>query len=185
MDLSASPGEASWRSGPRELQSIYGAAMVSAAPDVRSWDVKARVMLVLLGVVLIGAVLAVVVLRDGGTPPGTAAAAAEATEVEGRTERGDVLAETDRARLEAGLASEDLVALTAVLAPALAQAYGGTGGASLPAGSSVQLDAALFEPDGDEASVPMEVSGPEPGRWLLLLVREPGGPWLTVGTSAL
>ena len=135
---------------------------------------KARGLLAVLVVLAVVSVV-VVLLRGGGEVPAAAAGAANGVEV---------LAMPDRARLEMGLASADEAALSAVLAPDVAAAYGSSGDASLPAGSTVRIEAARFKAMGDEATVPMEVFGPQPGRWLLLLIREPGGPWLTLGTRA-
>lgn len=137
-------------------------------------SVRARWLVAVLAVLALLALLLLLV-RGGGTPKVAAANA--------RAGRGEVLAVSDQTRLEQGLARSGPV-LGEVLAPAVAAAYAGTDGAALPGGSSVRLDAALFRADGDRATVPMEVSGPDPGRWVLLLAREPGGPWLAYGTRA-
>lgn len=51
----------------------------------------------------------------------------------------------------------------------------------LPDSSTITLDENRFSATGDLASVPATVSGPDPGQWLLLLVREDDN-WQIYGT---
>jgi hypothetical protein len=90
----------------------------------------------------------------------------------------------DVAVLEAGLASIDPAVEAKALTAALRTKSNLAAEPLLPAGSRVTIDAGKATRYGDVARVPATVTGPRPGRFMLLLIRA-GGSWLLYGTEQL
>jgi hypothetical protein len=85
-------------------------------------------------------------------------------------------------RLERGLDAQGLAAQAIVLADSIRSQVVSRGRPFLPSGSRVHIEAATFEVRSPEtATVDAMVTGPMPGKWLLLLVRQ-GGNWQLIGT---
>lgn len=92
-----------------------------------------------------------------------------------------VLSSANTKQLEGGLVSDDRASVESVLPLALRDAYAAKPWQMLPKGSSLVIDRSKLVVAGDLASVPATVTGPEPGRWLLLLIRD-GDHWAAYGT---
>jgi hypothetical protein len=83
--------------------------------------------------------------------------------------------------LETALVSNRLAAVESVLATAVRSPYSAKPWAMLPPGSRLSVDGSHLVVTGSLASLPATVTGPKPGKWLLLLVREQG-VWRVYGT---
>ena len=84
-----------------------------------------------------------------------------------------------------GIAAPTVTSQATVVAVEVRHAFETRGKLLLPAGSHVSINQATFrELSGQLATVDAVVSGPAPGHWQLVLVRE-SGQWLLVGTRRL
>lgn len=87
------------------------------------------------------------------------------------------------ASIEQGLPSQDPAVVAAVLAPAVRAAYLRNPAPLLPAKSLLRLDQAHAEhTDADLERVPARVTGPTPGNWVIIVVRQ-DGQWTVLGTA--
>ena len=85
-------------------------------------------------------------------------------------------------RLEKGITSPTVVSQSNVIATELRSQFDSRGKPLLPAGSHVSINDATFHAlSAQLATVDAVVSGPDPGRWQLVLVRE-AGRWLLLST---
>jgi len=88
-------------------------------------------------------------------------------------------------RLEKGITAPTVTSQASVVAVEVRHAFEARGKPLLPAGSHVSINQATFhELSAQLATVDAVVSGPAPGRWQFVLVRE-SGQWLLVGTRKL
>ena len=92
-----------------------------------------------------------------------------------------VLSTSNAKQLEVGLVSGQPSSVERVLAPAIRDAYAAKPWKMLPKGSSLVIERSKLVVTGDIASVPVTVTGPQPGQWLLLLIRD-GDHWAAYGT---
>lgn len=136
---------------------------------VRHWKLFAAI----LGVVLLAGVGVVLAIGLRG-PTATTTAKAETT-----------FTGPQQQRLEEGLTARTVAAQASVVAVEVRHAFEARGKPLLPAGSHVSISQATFhELSAQLATVDATVSGPHPGHWQLVLVRE-AGRWLLVGTRKL
>jgi hypothetical protein len=95
------------------------------------------------------------------------------------------LAPTQQARLERDIAARSVQAEANVVAPQVRAAFVQKGRLLLPAGSRLVIRRSTFrQVTSETAVVDAVVTGPSPGRWELLLVRQEG-QWLLIGTRRL
>jgi hypothetical protein len=88
-------------------------------------------------------------------------------------------------RLEKGITAPTVTSQASVVAVEVRHAFETRGKPLLPAGSHVSINQATFhEVSAQLATVDAVVSGPAPGHWQFVLVRE-SGQWLLVGTRKL
>jgi hypothetical protein len=88
-------------------------------------------------------------------------------------------------RLEQGITAPGIAAEAAVVAPQVRAQFVSRGRALLPAGSRLSIDAKSFHATRtDTATADATVSGPDAGRWQLLLIRQ-GGQWLLLDSRKL
>jgi hypothetical protein len=88
-------------------------------------------------------------------------------------------------RLEHGITAPTITAQASVLATEVRSQFEQQGKPLLPAGSHVSINDATFHALSPQlAAVDASVSGPGPGRWQFVLVRE-AGQWLLLGTRKL
>jgi len=88
-------------------------------------------------------------------------------------------------RLEKGITAPTVTSQASVVAVEVRHAFEARGKPLLPAGSHVSINQTTFhELSAQLATVDAVVSGPAPGRWQFVLVRE-SGQWLLVGTRKL
>jgi hypothetical protein len=88
-------------------------------------------------------------------------------------------------RLERGLTAPGIAAQSTVVAAEIRAQFVGRGRPLLPADSRVRIEPATFDATSAKtATVDAAVTGPDSGRWQLLLVSE-GGNWLLLGTRKL
>lgn len=88
-------------------------------------------------------------------------------------------------RLENGLTAPGIAAQSKVVAAEIRAQFLSRGQPLLPSGSHARVAPATFNlRSAKTATVDATVTGPEPGRWQLLLIRE-GGNWLLIGTRRL
>lgn len=88
-------------------------------------------------------------------------------------------------RLEKGITAPTVMSQAGIVAVEVRHAFETRGKPLLPAGSHVTIRQATFrELSAQLATVNAVVSGPAPGRWQLVLVRE-AGRWLLAGTRKL
>jgi hypothetical protein len=96
-----------------------------------------------------------------------------------------LLSSTQQTRLERGLTASTVTAQADSLALEVRSKFEDRGEPLLPAGSHVSIDPATFHMlSAQLATVDATVSGPKPGHWQLVLVRE-SGQWLLIGTRKL
>lgn len=131
-------------------------------------------------VVVLGLMLALItgwLLLDHGRDPNGEGAALSDRPGSSR------LSEAAASEIESALVSQDPQEVTSIFAEVVAEAYADDG-VLLPAGSAVSVARNALQVDGSTATVPITVSGPEPGKWLLLLVKE-DGRWRAYGTRSM
>jgi hypothetical protein len=88
-------------------------------------------------------------------------------------------------RLEQGITAPTVTAQARILASEVRSQFEQQGKPLLPAGSHVTINDATFHVlSAQLATVDASVSGPSPGRWQFVLVRE-AGQWLLLGTGQL
>lgn len=88
-------------------------------------------------------------------------------------------------RLERGIISPTVASQASIVAVEVRSAFESRGKPLLPAGSHVTIRQATFRKlSAQLATVDAVVSGPAPGHWQLVLVRE-SGQWLLAGTRKL
>jgi len=96
-----------------------------------------------------------------------------------------VFAGPQQQRLEKGITAPTVTSQASVVAVEVRHAFEARGKPLLPAGSHVSINQTTFhELSAQLATVDAVVSGPAPGRWQFVLVRE-SGQWLLVGTRKL
>jgi len=89
----------------------------------------------------------------------------------------------DATRLQHALASDNIDAVAAVLAPEVRATYLKHALRVLPGGAQLDIDATKMRVAGDTATVPATVQGgPDAGSWLLVLEKQ-NGEWLLIGTE--
>jgi hypothetical protein len=111
----------------------------------------------------------------GGPSPSSTTTAATAAQ----------LTQPQQVRLEQGITASTIAAQAGVLALDLRSQFEQQGKPLLPAGSHVSIDGATFHAlSAQLADVDASVSGPSPGRWQFVLIRETG-QWLLLGTRKL
>ncbi|MPZ85654.1 MAG: hypothetical protein GEV28_36855 [Actinophytocola sp.] len=128
-------------------------------------------VLVLGGVLATAAIVVLAVLGTGGedTAGGPVSSTPALTVAEARV-------------IESTLASTDPADVATVLSDAVGPAYLRDPQPLLPNGSALRIDITEFrETSPGLATVAATLTGPRPGRWLLLLTYEDG--WLVYGTS--
>ena len=96
----------------------------------------------------------------------------------------DPLTPANTTALQTALVSTVPAQVLPILAPAVRTRYAAKPFPLLPAGSRLSVDASALTQTGRTATVPATVTGTEPGRWLLLLVRD-GRSWTVYGTRKL
>lgn len=117
---------------------------------------------------------------DGSGAPG-----ATSTSTTAGSSNADALTDADQTRIETGVTSQDPAARSKVLSDVLAGKPEIANQPFLRAGSVLSLQRSTFRTlRGGSASVEGAVSGPEPGRWLILLARE-SGEWRVAGARRL
>jgi hypothetical protein len=90
-----------------------------------------------------------------------------------------------RARLEQGITAPTVTAQAGIVAPEVRGQFQQLGKLLLPPGSRLSIAAATFRAvSGQLATATATVTGPDPGTWQLVLIRE-GGQWLLLGTRRL
>jgi hypothetical protein len=95
------------------------------------------------------------------------------------------LTSAQRTRLEQGISAPAVGSEAAVVAAEVRAQFISADRSMLPASSHVRISTATFRAtSAGTATVDVVVSGPAPGRWQLLLIRE-GGQWLLIGTRKL
>jgi hypothetical protein len=88
-------------------------------------------------------------------------------------------------RLENGITAPTITGQASVLAAEVRGQFEQQGKPLLPAGSHVTINDATFHALSPQlAAVDASVTGPTPGRWQFVLVRE-AGQWLLLGTRKL
>jgi len=88
-------------------------------------------------------------------------------------------------RLQHGVTASTVVAQAAVVAREVRNQFVSRGQPLLPAGSRLSIIAKTFHAlSAQMATVDATVTGPQPSRWQLVLVRE-AGEWLVLGTRQL
>jgi hypothetical protein len=90
----------------------------------------------------------------------------------------------DAVALENGLTSTDPKKVEVVLADELRTSYAASPEPLLPEGSTLRIDTTTMSAAGSLGQVQANVTGSEPGRYLLLLVRL-DNHWLLYGTKKL
>lgn len=136
---------------------------------IRHWKLTVAIVgtLVLTG---LGAGLAVGL---NGAPADTVAAAAAAFPT------------PQQIHLEQALTASTVTKQAAVVAIEVRSQFEHRGESLLPAGSRMSIDGTTFHSLSTQlATVDATVSGPRPGRWRLVLIRE-AGQWLLLGTRKL
>lgn len=95
------------------------------------------------------------------------------------------LTKPQQVQLEQGIAASTVTAQASVLAVEVRSMFEQQGKPLLPAGSHVSINDATFHAfSGRFATVDASVSGPSPGRWQFVLVRE-NDRWFLLGTRKL
>jgi len=95
------------------------------------------------------------------------------------------LAKAEQARLEQGIAAPVIAAEASVLAIDVRSQFEQAGKLLLPAGSHMAINDATFQAvSAQMATVDATETGPNPGYWQLMLVRE-AGHWQLLGTRKL
>lgn len=98
---------------------------------------------------------------------------------------GPSLTHAERARLEQGISAPTIAAEASVLAIEVRTQFEQTGRRLLPAGSQLTInDATLRAVSAQMATIDATETGPDPGHWQLMLVRE-AGHWQVLGTRRL
>jgi len=139
----------------------------------RHWKLTVAVV----GVLVLAGVGIGLAVGLSGPSPSHAAAAAAAAAVQ--------LTKPQQARLEQGITAPAVTAEASVVAVEVRSQFEQRGRPLLPAGSHVSVDDATFHAlSAQLADVDASVTGPSPGRWQLVLVRE-NGQWLLFGTKKL
>jgi hypothetical protein len=131
--------------------------------------------LVAVAVVLAAGGVAAALFATAGNPRSSARTSALAVK----------LSSAQQARLERGLAAPSITAEAAVLAVELRAQFLEKGQSLLPGGSQARIAAATFKTSSPRtATVDASITGPQPRRWQLLLIKE-NGSWLLIGTREL
>jgi hypothetical protein len=86
-----------------------------------------------------------------------------------------------QAAIGSALSATQPASLAAVLPRPVASAYLASPFPMLPAGSKLKIDWSKLRMSGVLAEAPAAVSGPQPGSWTLLLIRQ-NGQWDVYGT---
>lgn len=129
-----------------------------------------RLAVVIIGVLAAGGLAVAVIAGLGGFSPSSA---------------GGGLSSSQQERLESGIANPAVAAEAAILALDLRAQFMKRDQPLLPPGSHLSINAASFHAtSADTATVDAVVSGPAPGHWQLMLIRE-SGSWLLIGTRKL
>lgn len=137
-----------------------------------------RLFSVVAGLVATAAVTVGLVGCSGGSPPVRRSGLA-ITSVPGK------LTSAQRTRLEHGISAPAVGSQAAVIAAEVRVQFINANRSMLPSGSRVRISTTTFRAtSAGTATVDAVVSGPTPGRWRLLLIRE-GGQWLLIGTRKL
>jgi hypothetical protein len=104
----------------------------------------------------------------------------------GRTNASPVkFSSVQQVRLENGLTAPGIAAQSKVVATEIRAQFLSRAQPLLPSGSHARVGPATFDlRSAKTATVDATVTGPEPGHWQLLLIRE-GGNWLLIGTRRL
>lgn len=88
-------------------------------------------------------------------------------------------------RLEQGITAPTVIAQANIVATEVRSQFEGRGKPLLPTGSHLSITASTFHAISAQiATVDAVVSGPDAGRWQLVLVHE-AGQWLLLGTRKL
>lgn len=136
-----------------------------------------------LALVAIGIELAVVLGNPSST--GTRAAATATAVASGTPAAAASFPATQRDRLEQGITAPTVTAQAGVVAAEVRGQFKRKGKPLLPPGSRLSIDAASFRTVSARlATVTAAVTGPEPGTWQLVLIRE-NGQWLLIGTREM
>ena len=134
---------------------------------------------------IFGLIAAAVVLVAGGTAVGLLATSGNPRSAARTSALVSKLGSAQQARLERGLVAPNITADAAVLADEIRPQFLAKGQRLLPAGSRVRIDPATFKASSPQtAMVNASITGPQPGRWQLLLTKE-SGKWLLIGTREL
>ena len=135
---------------------------------IRQWKLTVAVV----GVLVLTGLGIGLAIGLGGAPSGTVVTAA-------------ALPTPQQVRLERGITASTVAAQANVVAMEVRNQFEQLGKPLLPAGSRLLIDGASFHTlSAQLATVDATVSGPSPGRWRLVLVRE-AGQWLLLGTRKL
>jgi hypothetical protein len=95
------------------------------------------------------------------------------------------LTQPQQVRLEQGITASTIAAQAGILAPEVRSPFEQRGKPLLPSGSHVSINDATFHAlSAQLAYVDAAVTGPNPGRWQLVLVRE-SGQWFLFGARKL
>jgi hypothetical protein len=147
----------------------------------RHWKLVA----VIIGVLaLAGLGVGLAVGLESGPPGGTGASSATAAS-SGAAAAAAQFPAAQRDRLEQGIAAPTVTVQADVVAAEVRGQFEKLGKPLLPSGSRLSIDAATFHAVSAQfATVTATVTGPQPGTWQLMLVRE-NGQWQLLGTRKL
>jgi len=125
------------------------------------------------------------VLAAAGLAVGLAAGSSHSKSPSTGQASATALTSAQQARLEHGLTAAAVSAQAAVVAPNVRSQFVARGRLLLPAGTRVRIEPGTFKVTRSGiAVVAADTTGPEAGRWELLLVRD-GPNWSLIGTRRL
>ena len=145
----------------------------------RHWKLSAVIIGVL---VFAGLGIGLAVGLGSGSPAGTGTSTAASS---GSASVAASFTAAHRDRLEQGITAPSVTTQAGVVAAEVRGQFEELGKPLLPPGSRLSIDATSFRAVSAQfATVTASVTGPQPGAWQLVLIRE-DGQWLLLGTRKL
>lgn len=147
----------------------------------RNWKLTA----VIIGVLALGGLGIGLAVGWGSRPPTATGASSATAASSGAAVVAAPFPAAQQDRLEQGIDAPTVTAQAGIVAAEIRGQFEKLGKPLLPPGSRLSIDAATFHAASAQfATVNAAVTGPQPGSWQLVLIRE-DGQWLLLGTRKL